>query len=198
MKQRLHIKRSIVMNKKSCISVLRGRSDRFQTGYWSGFSECTNSALYHSSDTLKHKIRKLQTHQRADGWPQESVSGNQRGRSYEQPDFVQGQVGQNLSLLRKKLWEKLGYPIHILRISARGSEDNIYNEYYRRFEPSVQADYEEQAVIHKWWQPAQNVVFSVAKNCRTLDTKMSKLGHSFEPVIDNIWGQNTGLICPWE
>lgn len=99
MKQRLHIKRSIVMNKKSCISVLRGRSDRFQTGYWSGFSECTNSALYHSSDTLKHKIRKLQTHQRADGWPQESVSGNQRGRSYEQPDFVQGQVGQNLSVL---------------------------------------------------------------------------------------------------
>nr|DAU66973.1 MAG TPA: hypothetical protein [Inoviridae sp.] len=33
MKQRLHIKRSIVMNKKRCISVLRGRSDRFQTGY---------------------------------------------------------------------------------------------------------------------------------------------------------------------
>ena len=96
MKQRLHIKRSIVMNKKSCISVLRGRSDRFQTSYWSGFSKCTNSALYHSSDTLKHKIRKLQTHQRADGWPQESVSGNQRGRSYEQPDFVQGQVGQGV------------------------------------------------------------------------------------------------------
>ena len=33
MKQRLHIKRSIVMNKKSCISVLRVRTDRFQTGY---------------------------------------------------------------------------------------------------------------------------------------------------------------------
>ena len=28
MKQRLHIKWSIVMNKKRCISVLRGRSDR--------------------------------------------------------------------------------------------------------------------------------------------------------------------------
>ena len=198
MKQRLHIKRSIVMNKKRCISVLRGRSDRFQTGYWSGFSERTNSALHHSSDTLKHKVCQLQTHQRADGWPQESISSYQRGRGYEQPDFVQGQVGQNLSLLRKKLGGKLGYSIHILRISARGSEDNIYNEYYRRFEPSVQADYEEQAVIHEWWQPAQNVVFSVAKNCRTLDTKMSKLGHSFEPVIDNIWGQNTGLICPRE
>ena len=96
MKQRLHIKRSIVMNKKRCISVLRGRSDRFQTGYWSGFSKCTNSALYHSSDTLKHKICKLQTHQGADGWPQESISSNQRGRSYEQPDFVQGQVGQGI------------------------------------------------------------------------------------------------------
>lgn len=46
----------------------------------------------------------------------------------------------------EKNWDD---PIHILRISARGSEDNIYNEYYRRFEPSVQADYEEQAVIHK-------------------------------------------------
>ena len=57
--------------------------------------------------------------------------------------------GQNLSLLREKLGGKLGYSIYILRISARGSEDNIYNEYYRRFEPSVQADYEEQAVIHK-------------------------------------------------
>ena len=31
-----------------------------------------------------------------------------------------------------------------------------------------------------------NVVFSVAKDCRTLDTKMSKLGCSFKPVIDNI------------
>ena len=96
MKQRLHIKRSIVMNKKSCISVLRGRSDRFQTGYWSGFSKCTNSALHHSSNTLKHKICQLQTHQRADGWLEESVSGNQQGRSYEQPDFVQGQVGQGV------------------------------------------------------------------------------------------------------
>ena len=96
MKQRLHIKMSIVMNKKSCISVLRGRSDRFQTSYWSGFSERTNSALHHSSDTLKHKICQLQTHKGADGWPQESISSNQRGRSYEQPDFVQGQVGQGV------------------------------------------------------------------------------------------------------
>ena len=77
------------------------------------------------------------------------MSSNQRGRSYEQPDFVQGQVGQNLSLLREKLGRKLGYPIHVFRISARGSEDNIYNEYYRRFEPPVQADYEEQAIIHE-------------------------------------------------
>ena len=183
MKQRLHIKRSIVMNKKSCISVLRGRSDRFQTGYWSDFPKCTNPALHHSSDTLKHKVCQLQTHQGADGWPQESISSYQRGRSYEQPDFVQGQVGQNLSVLREKLGGKLGYSIHLFRISALGSEDNIYNEYYRRAEPPVQADYEEQAVIHEWWQPAQNVVFSVAKNCRTLDTKMSKLGYSFEPVI---------------
>ena len=93
MKQRLHIKRSIVMNKKSCISVLRGRSDRFQTSYWSGFSKCTNSALHHSSNTFKHKVCQLQTHQEADGWPQESISSYQRGGGYEQPDFVQGQVG---------------------------------------------------------------------------------------------------------
>lgn len=58
-------------------------------------------------------------------------------------------MGQNLLLLREKLGGKLGYPIHIFRISVRGLEDNIYNEYYRRFEPSVQADYEEQAVIHE-------------------------------------------------
>ena len=90
------------------------------------------------------------------------------------------------------------YSLHIFRISARGSEDNIYNKYYRRLEPSVQADHEEQAVIHKWWQPAQNVVFSVAKDCRTLDAKMSKLGCSFKPVIDNIWDENTCLICPRE
>ena len=57
--------------------------------------------------------------------------------------------GQNLSLLREKLGRKLGYSIHVFRISARGLEDNKYNEYYRRFEPSVQADYEEQAVIHE-------------------------------------------------
>ena len=36
-----------------------------------------------------------------------------------------------------------------LSVSYGFSEDNIYNEYYRRAEPPVQADYEEQAVIHE-------------------------------------------------
>ena len=35
--------------------------------YISGFSERTNPALHHSSNTLKHKVCQLQTHQGADG-----------------------------------------------------------------------------------------------------------------------------------
>ena len=33
------------------------------------------------------------------------------------------------------------------------------------------------------FQNDDSLVFGVEKNCRTLDTKMSKLGYSFEPVI---------------
>ena len=45
-----------------CVDGLTG----FRQAIEAAFPKRTNSALHHSSDTLKHKIRKLQAHQRAD------------------------------------------------------------------------------------------------------------------------------------
>ena len=46
-----------------CVDGLTG----FRQAIEAAFPNAQIPALHHSSDTLKHKIRKLQTHQRADG-----------------------------------------------------------------------------------------------------------------------------------
>lgn len=121
---------------------------------------------------------------------QESISSNQRGRSYEQPDFVQGQVGQNLSLLREKLGRKLGYSIHVFRISALGSEDNIYNEYYRRLnrqfrqitknKPSFTND---DSLRKMLYLASQKIVERWTQRCRNWDVVLSQLLIIFDDRI---------------
>ena len=49
-------------------------------------------------------------------------------------------VNREIADLCQELGGKLGYTVHVLRISARGTEDNIYDEYYRGIEPSVSSD----------------------------------------------------------
>ena len=56
---------------------------------------------------------------------------------------------KDLSLLCEKLGRKLGHSKHIFRISGRGSENHIYDEYHRGAEPAVPKYYQNKAVVYK-------------------------------------------------
>ena len=88
----------------------------------------------------------------------------------------------------------MGYSIHVLRISRRGSEDNIYDKYYRGLESSISQDNKKQAVIYERRQLTQNFVFGVEKHCVTLDGNLSKLGYGIQSTFDNVCGQRDRII----
>lgn len=142
--------------------------------------------MYYPSDPILHQICELQGHQGRHGGSQEDLSGDQRGRGHERADRLQGTVGKNVSQLRAQLGGELGYSFHVFRISGRGAKDNIHDEYYRGSEPAVPQDHQEQAVLHKRRFAEKNPVSGVEKHCRTLDSRLSKLGHGFGAATDPI------------
>ena len=97
---------------------------------------------------------------------------------------------ENLSVLCQELGGKLGYTVHVLRISARGTEDNIYDEYYRGIEPSVSSDNKnkpsfsnDDSLRKMLCLASQKIVERWTQRCRNWDIVLSQLTIMFEGRI---------------
>ena len=196
MKQRLHIKRSIVM-KKSCISVLRGRSDRFQTGYWSGFSERTNSALHHSSDTLKHKIRKLMADLKKvyQAISEEEAMNNlilfkdKWGKTY--PSCV-------------KSWEEnwdilstfFAYPPEVRKIIYTTNIIEGLNRQFRQITKNKPSFTNDDSLRKMLYLASQKIVERWTQRCRNWDIVLSQLSIIFEDRIPAWFAPENRISCP--
>jgi len=96
-------------------------------------------------------------------------------------------MGQNTSLYRSILAQKLGSHTHVFCLSARDTQGNLYNEHVSIIEHvAPQAD-QESGVISKRRVNAPNAVSGLQQDRQEMDHADQGLEGCLEPIFHLVW-----------
>ena len=158
--------------------------------YRSGFSKRTNPALHHSSDTLKHKVCQLQTHQRTMADLKKVYQAISEEEAMDNLILFKDKWGKTYFSCVKS-WEEnwdilstfFAYPPEVRKIIYTTNIIEGLNRQFRQITKNKPSFSNDDSLRKMLYLASQKIVERWTQRCRNWDVVLSQLSIIFEDRI---------------